>query len=442
MTQATKATISTIAQSLGISHIKESISSKLAHNVKRDILKILCDAVQIMKTTKSRTLKSTHINLSLESNRLEPLFGYYNNDPDKYQLVPAGSADALDLLTYHDSQISIEYLTKDENRPYPLDTTIDFSWVAVQGNPVGNPEEQESESYEPGYNDKNEAKQYVQQMVKRQNLEQDFAMSSKHFISYELKLYNQTSRQLLLSPDIHEREKMLYTIRKEKCIETLVPYYIQFAEKEMCEYPKDFEKLFISVSVARALTQNDDISVDIYMQQLISIALTLLVSLKVSPINFTEQYIIRDNAAELLKSLVEKSVVNYPNAQPTLTSQLLTILVSQKNTPAQKYGALNALQKFGLETISEFVSQVLPKVINDSNLTKNVHQKNIEQVTRLYDCAVTTAGLCIHSDSYRTTSLGLSPMYPKSLTNYREIMDTFGSDLQPYFIDDSALLSI
>ncbi|OHT02425.1 putative TBP-associated protein [Tritrichomonas foetus] len=438
MSQATYATISTIAQSLGISHVKESIASKLSHECKRNILKILCDAVQIRNTSKSTRLKSTHINAALESNYLEPLFGY-NDSTDKYQLIQAGCVDAMDLLTYQDQQIPIEFLQRYENKPYPIDTTIDFSWVAVQGQNVRSEEEQDLDNYEPGYAEKSDAKPYLQQMmIQRQNNEHDYTMSSKHFISYELKLYNQTSRQLLLSSDISEREKMLFNLRKEKCLETLVPYYIRFSQKKMIETPKKYNNLYISVSVVRAIVQNEDISSDIYIQQLISIALTLLVS--VCPI--PEQFIIRDYAADLLKLIVDKSVANYPTVQPNLTAQLISILMNPKPTVSQKYGALAALQKFGLETTSEYLSPILPKLLRDSNMLKVVHSKNSENLTKFYDSAVQTAGLCLHSDSYKTTSTGLYPMNPKTMSNYREIMDTFGADLLPYYIDDAALLAL
>lgn len=433
------ATISTIAQSLGISHIKESIAYKLTQEINHDIMKIVSDSIQMMRTTKSKKLKAVHINLALESNHLEPLFGYH--DTERYQLINAGCVDAMDLLTYQDQQISVESLQKYENKPYPLDTNYDMFWLAVQGHHINREEDQEPESYEQNYTEKSDAKQYMHQMIQRQHLESDFAMSSKHFITYELKLYNQTSRQLLMSNERDEREKMLSHLKKEKCLETLVPYYINFSETEMMNV-KSYDKLYIAISVATALCQNDDISADIYKHQFIMIALTLLASSKILPSNLNEQYIIRDYAADLLKIIIDKNTINYPKMEPTLTKQLITIILDLKKTPSQKYGALAALQMFGLETISNFVLRILPTLMEDQSIIKAAHSKNSEQVTRLYDKAVATAGLCIHSDTYKTTSTGRIPLKPKSMTKYRQVMDTFGSDLLPYYIDESALLSI
>lgn len=439
MSQATYATISTIAQSLGISHVKESIASKLAQDINRNILKIVSDSLQMMRTTKSKRLKAIHVNLALESNHLQPLFGY--NETDRFQLINAGCVDAMDLLTYQDQQISVESLQKYENRPYPLDTNNDIVWLAVQGHHINREEEPESESYEQNYTEKSDTKQYIHQMVQRQRLESDFTMSSKHFITYELKLYNQTSRQLLMSGEINDREKMLQYLKKEKCLETLVPYYIQFAETEMLNV-KNFEKLYIAISVPTALCQNDEISVDIYMHQFITIALSLLVGPKILPNNLVEQYIIRDYAADLLKIIIEKNLINYPRLEPTITKQLITILLDLKKAPSQKYGALAALEMLGLETISNFVLEILPTLISDQSIVKAAHSKNAEQVTRLYDKAVTTAGICLHNDTYKSTSTGRNPLNPKSRTKYRQIMDTFGSDLLTYYIDESALLFI
>ena len=116
----------------------------------------------------------------------------------------------------------------------------------------------------------------------------------------------------------------------------------------------------------------------------------------------------------------------------------------------QRFGAITALHKFGLDTLSNFVLRVLPSVINDPTLLKLSHSKYPEQAARFYGATVNAVGYCIHSDSYKMTATGqdnlpnwfVLPLKPKTGTYYREIMDTFGADLLPYYIDESAFLSL
>jgi hypothetical protein len=139
MSEAVYATITAIAQSIGIPHVKEAIASKIGHAVQRDLLKIVADALQIVTTTHCQRLRPEHINLALEANFLDPLFGYSDNRA--FSLVKVGTIDALDLLTYEDRQIPVDTNARLE-LVYPIDLSYDFEWTFVLGRPV-HPEEED-----------------------------------------------------------------------------------------------------------------------------------------------------------------------------------------------------------------------------------------------------------------------------------------------------------
>ena len=372
MSQVILSTITTIANSLGISHLKESVASKISSNVKREILKVLGDTFLMMRLEHNTRLKPKYLNQALEANHLEPLFGYENSK--NIQIENAGTIDALDLLAYIDYQVPLEFFQRFELKQYPIDTTFDLEWLSIFGNKVNseikNDEDNSNENKDEASHKKEQQNHNLLQNLATKNrisnLESDITISSKHSFSYELKLYYQTARKYLLSDEVVKREKMLKHLKVEKCLETLVPYFIQFSQTIIVDYPNDFDKLYLAVSVAKALTKNDDISIDIYLQSMISIALTLLVSDKIKLPQISDNFMIKTYACDLLKSLVDKAVVNYPNVQPTITTNLLSVLIDDKEVPygiPQKFGAASALFNFGLDTVSSYLFPTIPKLL-------------------------------------------------------------------------------
>ncbi|KAH0791371.1 putative TBP-associated protein [Histomonas meleagridis] len=447
MSQAIFPTISTIANSIGISHVKESIASKIYHQVKRDIIKILGDSIQMMQIHHCRTLKVSHINMALESNKLEPLFGYTDGKEINFENI--GTIDALNLLVYMDYPVNIESFMRFELKPYPLDISYDLEWLAVMGQPLrsqealgtGQPSEAET-------SDLGEKQLFVNFSNWQNNLESDFTISSKHSFSYEFKLYYQTARKNLLSNDFHHREKMLQQLRKENCLETLIPYFIQFSQTIINDYPKDYEKLLLSVSIMKSLCKNEELSIDIYLQTLLTVALTFLVSPRIMSNDISRQLLIRSYACDLFKVLIDRSIANYPNVEPMTTSNLLTVIVGNNSIP-QKFGAASALLTLGLNTASNFLFPVIPNLLNELKEADSVEQsyKGKEAIVRTYDVLLKAIGNCVHADTIKMLAKGIEPLNPLSMPsidgeNYLKLVDKFGLDLIPYCIDESSLLYI
>jgi transcription initiation factor TFIID subunit 6 len=441
MSEAAYATITSVAQSIGIPHVKESIASKLAHAVQRDLLKIISDSLQILSATHGARLRPTHINAALEANFLDPLFGY--PEGRSYNLVRAGTVDALDLLVVDDRQVPIDANAR-LDLVYPIDISYDFEWSFVVGRSA---RAEEDDLYDQAYVEKVDVKSGMTRMIQRERMEDIVGSSSKHVFSYELQLYHHMSRKHLLSGDPRKREKMLLDLRQETCLETLLPYYLQFCFSLIRNYPNQFDKLYVSVSVARALAQNDDLSVDIYLDKMISLAETFLLSPKVGSKALHERFLLQDYAADLLKLLLDKSVAHYPNVEPTVASELLSVLRDPQKTLGQKYGALVGLTASGLTATSSFLLQVLPMLVTEVAADKiegapRSIARAREGCTRLYGVAVRAAGLCVHSDSYMMTATGRLEYSPKAMPNYRAVAEVFGADLLPFWIDDTSVLSL
>ena len=436
MCQPAHATIASVAQSLGISHLKEAVVSQLANDARSEIFRILADALEISSTTRCSRLCASHINSALEGNRMEPLYGYSK----ARELVKAACVDALDLLVYADRQLPLES-NRRFDPVYPLDHTFDCEWIAVAGVPVADPDEQEE--YEPRM-EKIEARK-GRYNVQVQRMDGEIILSSsKHVSSGEMQLSYQTTLKYLQENDMVKRNKVLFELRRMTCLGILLPYYLQFCLKLINFEKNDFDKLYVALSTCRALAQNDDLNIEMYQNRFMGVTLSVLVSPKIAPRVLSDQFMLRAYAADLLRVIVDKTVVNYANVEPTVTNQLLSVLV-RRTTLAQKYGALAGLTALGVETISQFLQPLLPAVISDILETARAPTaggKTFEMACRAYEAGVEAVGLCVHYDTYGMTAAGRICYSARSKQNYRHIADTFGSDMLPYYVDESALIGL
>ena len=441
MTQVVNSTISTIAESLGLPHLKEHAFSIIGNSAQKQILHVLASAQQIMATTKRTRLKVSDINESLESNGHEPIFGYNNGEAP--ELIYAGNANAMSLFVYKDRQIPLNPDMKFELAPYPNDIIYDVEWTAVtgKGKTFSKPDkEKQTEQIVP-----KEIIKVVNEDTPKQkeDTDMDFA-TTKHIISYELQLLYKKLRDILISGQPEMREKMLKNLNTVGCIQTLMPYYMAFTFYLVRNYPRNFDMLYVAISTIRSLVANQHLRFfDVYMPHFITITLTCLISNQVGPNLSSDLFIIRRYAADLLRYLFAFAFKKgYASVQPRITAQLLGVLLDGHRQISELCGALQGLLSIDLETTSRFVLPNIVKVL-DSLPPKSSDDLNYSQLRmQFYSLSLSGFGSILHSDTYRLQALGMIPIHGYSRDIYREMMDTFGSEAAHYVVDDSSFLYI
>lgn len=447
MSQALRATISSIAESLGIKHVKGSVGLELADFAQKEIIHILSDSCQYRIINKRRRLRINDINDALESNGMQPLFGYSNENQTK--MMNAGVVSALEILFYDDEKVQVDGNLRYEPAPYPWDISFDIQWMAIDGTSL-NVEKDIVAERQNSQETATQSLQTNQQLVKPgSDLE---IASSKHLVSYELQLYYKQIREYLLDTDLEKKESRLYDLSKSESIQSLLPYYLRFCTILQKDNPHAFDKIYTSISVARALVGNPNLKYfEVYLPHFISLALSSLLSPSIGPTDFCEYLIQREYSADLLKALVEYSYKKaYGSLQPRLTSQLIYILYSQSRSLTEKFGALNGIFNFGIETISIYILPKLSLVLGNTEKemkTTDIQKRDLSIM--YYHLFLKSAGFCLHSDT-----LGMFnyekflndcesiPIYASTLNSYHDMISLFGSDLIPYYVDDSSLLFI
>ena len=218
----------------------------LVDHAQTRILNILGNALQITHKCKRNRLTVNDINIALESLRIQPLFGYSSQiEPE---LVDVNGDNKL--LAYDDSFVQIDQYGRRELPAYPLATSYDIDWIALNG--VGHKNQEVTEDN----NENNENAQLKQANQYRQFIQDSdaFVVSNKHQFSFTHQKFFRESRDALLSTNQLKKELMFYKLSRLDCIQMLVPYYVRFTLVQFRDHSNEWNTLYSSLCTARALS--------------------------------------------------------------------------------------------------------------------------------------------------------------------------------------------
>ena len=436
MTQVSHSTIRSIAQSVGITHLMESLFPKITNSTQYFINSIIEESKQLALISKRKKITINDINSSLEINNFQPLFGYTSIKDLKY--INLKTSEGMDLLGQIDYNIEIDNNFRQENLRYPISTRYIFNWIAQNGNSI-----EDSGSNELNESDNNESI-HLNSTKHRTQLDTDiFPSSNRHSLSNSHQVFFRTSRDHLLSEDIEKKENIFEIFRSKPFLKTLIPYYIKFSTIQLRDFSESYDHIYISLSIIRSLVQNEEIpNIFNYMHEIISLCISFLISQFIK-FHSTHQIIqIRDFAGEFLQVLCERVWKDYPMIQPRIVEQLLYFLLNNESNISEKYGAFIGLSNLDLFTISNYILPYI-SILNEYVKTAFISgERNTRYIgIVMLESIIKTIGLCIHSDSFKSYALGFPITNPTmNLKNYNEISKLYGSNLLPFYIDDSSLL--
>jgi hypothetical protein len=399
------------------------------------LLHVIGDARQLLQTGKRTVLSVEHINAALESRMQEPLYGFSNSPAPR--LISAGQSGGLELYWLGDRQIPLANFTRFIAGVYPRTVAIDAEWISVLGKSPMDHEEDEPEldaAFEPDFT----------LGVAQPEPDSDIAIaSSQQVLSYEHQVLYRTIRGKLFGGDSDDLEDILRVLSRESCLQTLLPYFVRLGKLLLRDYPRSFRELYVSIAIVRALFANQSLRfLDIYLQDFISICLTLLLSPSVLPRNLFELLLLQEHASELLQRLCDRAFARpYPSLQPTLTSQLMSIFIETNRNLVEKLGSLIGLAHLGLETVSRYVLPILKGLLRDLDSPISDLDLDRQQLRSLmYRQAVATGGRALHADTYKMAAVGFLPLTSYSAATYIDLADAFGADMVPYIMDESSML--
>lgn len=171
----------------------------------------------------------------------------------------------------------------------------------------------------------------------------------KHVLSKEAQLYfERICAAILDEHDESHRLGAIASIRGDPGVHQLVPYFVQYAAEKVTHNLKNLFVLKEMLDLTMALLENDNLFMDPYINSLVPVVLTCLLSPHIgAPGSSQEEFPLRASAASIVGRLAKK----YAKASQTLRARLarscLKTFLDPKKPLETHYGAI-----LGLEAVS------------------------------------------------------------------------------------------
>ncbi|KAG2216856.1 hypothetical protein INT45_005223 [Circinella minor] len=344
-----KETIKNISESLGITNLKDEVTTALAQDVEYRVHELIQEATKFMRHSKRSKLGVDDINSALRLKNVEPLYGYACSDPPKFRKT---TVNTNDVYFAEDNEVDFDTILSKPLPKIPLDVAFTAHWLAIEGvqpaipqNPTPGDAKSDllSRRTKGGHGGSTSSDQV------------DVKPLVKHVLSKELQMYFERITEAVLSDDERLRSQAFESLRMDPGLHQLLPYFVQHIHKKITQNHKDLDVLSAMLSMAHSLLNNKHLFVEPYLHQLIPPILTCLVGRTICE-NPMEQdhWSIRQRAATLIANICTEYGKSYHTLQPRITKTLLRAFMDPARPLTTHYGAI-----IGLEHLSVEVSRVL-----------------------------------------------------------------------------------
>lgn len=257
-----KETIQIIAQSQGISKLKDDIAQAMASDVEYRIREVIQDAAKFMKHAKRKKLTTEDINHALILKNVEPLYGFQTAGTtiSHYRKVQQQE----DLFYLDDAEVELDTMLQAPLPKVPLGPTIASHWLAIQG-------------VQPKIPQNPKIAEEATTLLNNATLQQssDSATAQlvkplvKHVLSAELQMYYEKVTEAIKgtaaasSPILLKAS--LQSLATDPGLNQLVPYFTQFVAEEVTHNLRDLPRLKNLMEMVKCLLVNPNLQVELYV---------------------------------------------------------------------------------------------------------------------------------------------------------------------------------
>ena len=348
-----------VAESVGVTALNDDVQQALGSEVEFRVSQVLEEALRLMRHSRRTTLATKDISNALRVLDIEPLYGYESTRPLRFGEASLGPGQPLFYV--EDEEVDFEKLI---NAPLPkVPREVAYTgehffankigiltwlahWLAVEGVQPSipqNPTTSESRTQDL--------------LPKGATANPNLATISggdnagakplvKHVLSKEAQLYfERICAAILDENDESQRLGAFASIRRDPGVHQLVPYFVQYAAEKVTHNLKNLFVLRQMMDLTMALLENDNLFIDPYINSLVPVALTCLVSPHiVSSGNLLDQYPLRSLAASILGRMAKKYAKASQTLRPRLARSCLKTFLDPKKPLETHYGAILGLK--------------------------------------------------------------------------------------------------
>ena len=191
-----------------------------------------------------------------------------------------------------------------------------------------------------------------------------------HQLSYEQQIYyNALLETLETGARVTE---CLKNLSEDSSLSQLLPYISKTLYSVVIE-SNSYEKLERGIEMAGALFLNNYINLEPYLHQLLPTILSCLLRVNLEGEN---HWRLRNKAAFILASSVNKYATDYEDVKVKVLKLLLNTMFDESKPLVSHYGAITGISRFGAESIRSLLlphyREYISKFLNSSQKTDSV----------------------------------------------------------------------
>ncbi|SCU96955.1 LAMI_0F08350g1_1 [Lachancea mirantina] len=440
-------TVRDVADSLGITNIRDDVLKSLAMDVEYRILEIVEQAVKFKRHSKRDTLTTGDISGALRVLNVEPLYGYQDGSARSKSISfsKASGQGGQTIYFMDDEEVDFDKLINEPLPKVPRVPTFSTHWLAIEGVQPAIPQNPSlnhirmsqpplvrgaivttinDTSFQTSVSEEKEA-QHVSTVKPGQATE--VRPLVKHVLSKELQIYFNKVVDALTSngrdeKSHHMRAAALTSLKSDTGLHQLVPYFIQFIAEQVTHNLTDLRLLSTMLEMIYSLLSNPSVFLDPYIHALIPSILTLLLAKKLggnatisssedsskensaeevepSSQSLVKKNALRDFAASLLKHVLDKFPKINKALKPRVMRTLLKTFLDINRVFGTYYGCFKGVAVLGPESVRFFLGNLyswsnIVLVENKSNGQELVTSR-LNKVEHDMLCDVIIDSLCV-----------------------------------------------
>eukprot|EP01127_Copromyxa_protea_P020825 TRINITY_DN7007_c0_g1_i1.p1 TRINITY_DN7007_c0_g1~~TRINITY_DN7007_c0_g1_i1.p1 ORF type:complete len:502 (-),score=82.94 TRINITY_DN7007_c0_g1_i1:107-1459(-) len=309
--------------------------------------------MKFMKHGKRSKLSCEDVNHSLKLTTNEIFYGYGFRGPLNY--IRCGVKEN-ELFQIEDKEMDLKDVIASPLPKCPRETSFQVHWLAIDGNVPLIPQNVDPEDV------KKRAESTVPQATP------ESIPSVRHVLSPEMELYFKkvTGAVLAVKVDLDEvtpqsdkltpATKAFFAVTRSLSADLglyqIVPYFARFISENVGKSLRNVVRLKALMRMTKALLNNPNLAVELYLHQLMPAILTCIVGKQLCEDSLKDDHwSLREYAAQLVAFICDKYGKYFKDVQPRVVKTLLHSFLDPTKPLTTHYGAIKGLIGMGPRTI-------------------------------------------------------------------------------------------
>ncbi|KAL7713831.1 Transcription initiation factor TFIID subunit 6 [Entamoeba marina] len=324
--------VKSILSANGIDEMSEEMMNQIADEAEKAMSELFKEASKFMKHSHRKYLSIQDINSALKVRNLEPYYGYNPAVPLYYQRLHSNH----EMFVRQDTIVD---LFESVHTPYfpdiPRDVNIGFHWLTVDGVQPLIPQNPPPETKE--------------RKIQEETIETKPIV--RHSLSKELQMYYDMVTDILNTNNREKVIKCIESVRSDSGLQQLTPYFIRYVSNHTLMNLGSLDILGNMLALVTALNDNQNINLEPYLHQVFPVILTLVVTKQIGTDPLDDHWLVRSQAARLVKDLRDKYSDKYGRLNARLLQTYLQAITDPNKPLTTQYGGIVGISEMGYRAV-------------------------------------------------------------------------------------------